>query len=32
MNTRKYIYDIVVGPNPLDDSIHPLDTLTEFVN
>ena len=30
MNTRRYIYDVVVGPNPLDDSIHALDTLEEF--
>ena len=31
MNSRQYIYDIVIGPNPLDDTIKPLDLLDEFV-
>lgn len=25
MNTRQYVYDIVIGPNPQDDSIRPID-------
>ena len=32
MNTRQYVYDIVLGPNPEDDSIVPLETVNEFLN
>ena len=31
MNTRQYIYDIVIGPNPLDDTISPKAVVDEFV-
>ena len=31
MNERKYTYDIIVGPNPLDDSITPITLLDDFV-
>lgn len=32
MNTRQFIFDIVVGPNPLDDSVNAIDLLNEFKN
>ena len=31
MNIRQYIYNIVIGPNPLDDTISPLSLLDDFV-
>lgn len=27
MNTRQYVFDVVVGPNPLDDSVAALEQL-----
>lgn len=27
MNSRSYVFDIVVGPNPEDDSVSAIDTL-----
>lgn len=27
MNVRQFVFDIVVGPNPKDDSVKPLDLL-----
>ena len=32
MNTRQYVFDIVLGPNPDDDSIVPLETLDSFLD
>lgn len=32
MNTRQFIFEIVVGPNPLDDSVNAIDLLNEFKN
>ena len=31
MNTRQYIYDIVIEPNPLEDTISPKAVVDEFV-
>lgn len=31
MNTRQYVYEIVIGPNNQDDTIRVIDQLNEFV-
>lgn len=30
MNVRQFVFDIVIGPNPKDDSVKPLDLLNQF--
>ena len=30
MNTRQYVFDIVLGPNSLDGSIAPIESLNEL--
>lgn len=30
MNTRQYVYDVIIGPNSQDDSIRPIDLVNEF--
>lgn len=31
MNSRSYVYDVILGPNQKDDSVKPLDTLNQFI-
>jgi hypothetical protein len=32
MNNRQYVYDIVIGPNAVDDTIRPIDLLQNFTS
>ena len=32
MNQRRYIYQILLGPNTKDDSIKPIETFRNFIN
>lgn len=32
MNSRRYIYEILLGPNRKDDSVKPIDTFNDFIS